>query len=91
MGAKSGEKTICRKVISRLCRYPVGQKFCQNRSILLSFQGKNGFAFYAEIPDGHQKWQENAFVEKSPVVSADTLRVKNIMQRSPVESSDTVF
>ena len=25
------------------------------------------FAFYAEIQNGHQKWHENDFLEKSPV------------------------
>ena len=31
--------------------------------------------FYAEIQDDHQKWQET-----SPVVSADTMRVKNYVE-----------
>ena len=38
------------------------------------------FAFYAEIRNGHQKWGENDFWEKSPVDSADNLRVKNFVQ-----------
>ena len=38
------------------------------------------FAFYAEIQDGHQKWQENDFWKKSPVHSADTLWVKNFVE-----------
>ena len=33
--------------------------------------------FKAEIQDGRQKWRENNFWEKSPIDSADTLRVKN--------------
>ena len=28
MAAKNGGKTILGKVFNRLCRYPVGQKFC---------------------------------------------------------------
>ena len=38
------------------------------------------FAFYAEIQNGHQKWQENDFWEKSPVDSADTMRVKDFIE-----------
>ena len=38
------------------------------------------FAFYAEIQNGHQKWQENDFWEKSSVDSADTLRIKNFVE-----------
>ena len=34
------------------------------------FRDKCVFAFYAEIQDGHQKWQQNDFWEKSPVDSA---------------------
>ena len=37
------------------------------------------FAFYAEIQDGHQKWQENDFREKPSDDYADTLRVKNFI------------
>ena len=37
-------------------------------------------AFYTEIQDGHQKWQENDFCEKLPVDSADTLWVKNFVE-----------
>ena len=75
----TGEK-ILRKVTSKLCRYPVGQKFCGNRSILLHFQDKQVFAFNAEIQDGRQKWRKNNFSEKSPVDSADTLWVKNFVE-----------
>ena len=49
------EKQFLGKVANRLCRYPVGQKFCQNRSILLRFRDKHVFAFYAEIQDGAEK------------------------------------
>ena len=37
-------------------------------------------AFYAEIQNGHQKWWENDFWEKSPVDPADNLRVTNFME-----------
>ena len=37
MAAKSGGKTIFEKSPSALCKYPVGQKFRQNRSSLLCF------------------------------------------------------
>ena len=69
-----------RKVASRLCRCPMGQKFCRNRFILLRFQDKCVFAFKAQIQDGRQKWRENDFWEKSPVDSADTLWVKNFVE-----------
>ena len=38
------------------------------------------FAFYTEIQDRCQKWQENDFCKKSPADSADTLRVKNFVE-----------
>ena len=38
------------------------------------------FAFYAKIQNGHQKWRENDFWEKSPVDSADILRIKNFVE-----------
>ena len=50
-----------------------GKKFRQNRSISHRFRDKCVYVFYAEIQDGHQKWQQNDFWEKSPVDSADTL------------------
>ena len=58
----------------------MGQKFHQNHSISLHFRDKHVFAFKAEIQDGHQKWRENDFCEKLPVVSADTLWVKNFVE-----------
>ena len=70
-------KQLLRRVASRLCRYPGDQKFCLNRSISLHFRDKHSFVFKAEIQDGRQKWRENNFWEKSPIDSADTLRVKN--------------
>ena len=81
MATKSGGKTFfLQNNASRLCRYPVGQKICRNRSISLRFRDKHVFAFYAEIQDGHQKWRENIFREKSPVDIANTLRVKNSVE-----------
>ena len=68
------------KVPCRLCRYPAGQKFCQNRSSSLHFRDKQVFAFYAEIQDGHQKRRENDFWEKSPVHSTNTLWFKNFIE-----------
>ena len=38
------------------------------------------FAFNLEFQDGHKKWQENDFWEKSPVASADTQWVKNLVE-----------
>ena len=80
MASKSGRKTIFRKIASRLCRYPAGQKFRRNHSISLSFQDKWVFVFNPEIQDGCQKWQENDFWEKSAVDSAATLWVKNFIE-----------
>ena len=79
MASKSVRKTIFRKIASRLCRYPVGQKFRRNRSIWLCFQDKWVFVFNTEIQDGCQKSQENDFWEKSLVDSAATLWVKNFV------------
>ena len=62
-------KHFLKKVPSRLCSYPVGQKFCRNRSISLPFRDKHVFAFNAEFQDGRQKWRENDFCEKLPVDS----------------------
>ena len=53
------ENIFLRNNASRFCRYPVGQKFCGNHSILLCFRHKYIFAFYTEIQDGRQKWWEN--------------------------------
>ena len=36
--------------------------------------------FNAEIQDGRQKWRENNFCDKTPVDSADTLRIKNYVE-----------
>ena len=80
MVPKSGEKTfLLQKVASRLGRYPAGQKFCQNLSILLRFRDKRFFICFTQIQDARQKWQENNFWEKSPVDPGDTLWVKNFI------------
>ena len=76
----SKRKTIFQKIATRLCRYPTGQKFCQNRCISLCFQDKWVFVFDAEIQDGCQKWHENDFWEKLAVDSAATLLVKNFAE-----------
>ena len=69
-----------RKVTSRLCIYPVDQKLRRNRSISLRLWDKHVFAFNAEIQDGCQKRREKDFCEKSPVDSADTLRINNFVE-----------
>ena len=43
-------------------------------------------AFYTEIQDGCQKWQEIDFWEKSPVDSADTLWVKNFEEIADINA-----
>ena len=53
------EKRFLVKNASRLCNYPAGQTFRQNRSISHSLQEKCIFEFYAGIQDGRQKWREN--------------------------------
>ena len=45
------------------------------------FSDKCVFVFYAEIQDGHQKWQKDHLLgEKMPNESADTLGVKNFAE-----------
>ena len=80
MATKSGGKRFLEKVASRLCTYPVGKEFRRNRSISLRFRDKCFFAFYAETQDGWQKCRKNNFRKKSPVDSADTLRIKNFVE-----------
>ena len=74
------ENVFWRKFVSTLSRYPVGQKFCQNRSISLRFRDKHIFAFNPEIQDGRQKWRERFFCEKLTVYFAETLWVKNFVE-----------
>ena len=38
--------------------------------------------FHAEIQDGRQGWQENNFLEKSPVDSADNLKGIKVSSKS---------
>ena len=79
-------KQFLGKVASTLCRYPVGQTFCQNRSILLCFQDKLVFALNAELEDGHQKWRENDFWKKWLIDFPDTLWVKHFVKIAPSRS-----
>ena len=65
-------KMFLRKCASRLCRYSVGQNFCQKCSISHSLRDKCVFAFYAEIQDGRHKLQKNNFRLNVPVDSAVT-------------------
>ena len=51
--------------------------FTREKENLLFFNKK---LFYAEIQDGHQKWQENNLGDNSPVHSAVTLWVKNFVE-----------
>ena len=60
MAAKMAGKQFLRKVASRLCNYPVGQKFCW-KLLYLNVCQITFFLFYAEIQDGCQKWQESDF------------------------------
>ena len=71
---KVAGKRFLRKNASRLCIYPVGQKFHQNCSH--RFRDKCAFAFYTEIQDGRQKWWKGDFCLWSPVDSSYTLRAK---------------
>ena len=73
-------KQFLQNVADRLHRYPADQKIRPNRSISLCFQDKRVFVFNAEIQDGHQKWRENNFSEKSPVDSENTLRFKRFVE-----------
>ena len=83
-------KRFWQKIASRLCRYPVGQKFRRNRSSSLRFRDKEVVAFYAEIQDGHQKWRENKFCKTLTVASADTLWVKNFVEISLARSVSVI-
>ena len=61
---KMAGKQFLGKVTSRLCRSPVGQKFCRKRSISHNCQDKYIFAFYPEIQVGHQKVGGKQFLGK---------------------------
>ena len=56
------------------------QGFLDESGLLIFYLFIYFFAFYAEIQNGHQKWHENDFWEKSPVDSAHNLRVKNFVK-----------
>ena len=45
------------------------------------FRDKCVFEFYAEIQDGHQKWQENDFWGKSSDDSVDTLGGQKLLRK----------
>ena len=55
------------------------------------FRDKCIFAFYAEIRDGHQKWQENNFWKKSSVHSADALGVKTFANMALSRTISEIF
>ena len=59
------ESDFLRKVVSRLGRYPMGQKFVEITLSRTIFE----IPFYAEIQDGHQKWRKSDFCEKLTVHS----------------------
>ena len=70
---KMAENRFLGKLTSRL------QITWGSKSLYLALFPKEN-AFCAEIQDGHQNFLENDFWGKSPVDSADTLRVKNFHQ-----------
>ena len=61
-------------------KYHGGRKFHRNCSISHHFGDKCVFAFYAEIQDGRQKWQENNISQNLPEDCADTLLVKTFVE-----------
>ena len=58
MAAKNGGKTILGNVASTLSSYPVGQKFCRNRSILQVESNFMFFAVLAKTQNSHHFWGE---------------------------------
>ena len=82
MAAKSGGKTILGRSVSRL-QIPVGQKFCQNCSVMLCFGDKRVFLrFTQKFKIVAKSGGKTFFCKKSPVDSADTVRVKNFIEIS---------
>ena len=79
MAAKNGGKKIFGKTGQWTQQIPCGSKILA-KSISHRFRDKCVFAFYAEIPDGREKWRENNLCEKLPVDSLDTLGVKNFIK-----------
>ena len=58
----------------------LGIKHFVEIALALTVFEKGVFAFYTEIQDGRQKWQENDFGGNLPLDSADTLWVKNFVE-----------
>ena len=78
MAAKSGRKTFfCEKSPVESADTLWVKNFVV---ITLSRSVSKINAFYTEIQDGRQKWQENDFCEKLPVHSTDTLWVKKLIK-----------
>ena len=69
------EMTVFLCLICFFSIYDKMQGFLDESGLFIYF-----LAFYAEIQNGHQKWLENDFWEKSKVDSADNLRVKNFVE-----------
>ena len=61
MAAKSGENWNFSILYRILCYYPMGKKFCPNRSISYGFWDIQIFSFFAKIQDGRQKWRKLQF------------------------------
>ena len=58
MAAKSGENWNFSILYRILSYYPMGQKFCPNRSISYGFWDIKIFSLFAKIQDGRQKWRK---------------------------------
>ena len=66
MAAKNGRKQFLEKKSPVYSADTLEVKHFVKITISHRFQDKCIFAFYAEIQDGRQKWQENNFWEKLP-------------------------
>ena len=62
MAAKSGKNWNFSILYRILSYYPMGQKFCPNRSISYDFWDIQIFSFFAKIQDGRQKWRKLKFL-----------------------------
>ena len=69
-------KLFLGKVTSRLCRYPVGKKFCRNCSV----SEINPYLHLTKKFKMATKSEGKMISGKRPVESADTLRVKNFIK-----------
>ena len=67
---------------------PCRSKISSKSLISHHFRDKRIFAFYTEIQDGRQKWQENHFGQKVADKSTHTLWVLNFVE---IALSLTVF